>query len=421
MEPSAYGSIAEAGNALSEPSVPDCYALRVSGKLMGVKTGRLKYEEVETEMRQLAKTLPAGAKIPPERHLAITYQCNFLTVRKALKILVDEGIIVRRIGSGTFVADRSNKPRATPAPRARAKRIGLLVYHKSNAYAHRLLQGVAHAAMEEEIELRSCWVRNFREDGLRQAEALARDGCVAVVVPWFPHTMMEEVRDFVKRCPIPVSLPLVISGLEDNFFGEPARFGGDLLNLTECLCGYFRSLGRRSIAFIGPASAEDPILQKMLSAYTQYVSRHNLPNLAFLAEPNNGSMDQLAIKWKQYRGELGVVSYDDEHALRLMTAMHKIGLKAPDDYGVIGHNDTEASYYSDPPLTTVSQEFSVISRGLLRSAAALAEGNTYHVDGTEPLRLLVRGSCGGKGHIDEKLRAQMKDLVVELDSEEAER
>ncbi len=72
MDISAHGSFVEAEDALHEPSVPDCYALRVSGILPDVKPGRLKYEEVESEMRQLAKTLPTGAKLPPERHLAIT-------------------------------------------------------------------------------------------------------------------------------------------------------------------------------------------------------------------------------------------------------------------------------------------------------------------------------------------------------------
>jgi len=40
-------------------------------------------------------------------------------------------------------------------------------------------------------------------------------------------------------------------------------------------------------------------------------------------------MDQLAQRWKTFRGDLAIISYDDEHALRFMTAMHKIGLSAP--------------------------------------------------------------------------------------------
>ena len=45
---------------------------------------------------------------------------------------------------------------------------------------------------------------------------------------------------------------------------------------------------------------------------------------------------------KAYRGDLAVISYDDEHALRFITAMHKIGLSAPEDFQIIGHNNDEA-------------------------------------------------------------------------------
>jgi DNA-binding LacI/PurR family transcriptional regulator len=381
-----------------------------------VGSGQLKYKEVEKEMRQLAQTLPIGAKIPPERHLAITYDCNFLTVRKALKALVDDGIIVRRVGSGSFVAKReSNGHRPHPvAPKD--KRVGLLVFHKSNAYAHKLLQGIAHAAMEEEINLRSAWVKDFGADALRQAHHLVQDGCVALVLPWFPHTMNEEVRAFVKKCPVPVCLPLVISGLEKNYFGEPELFGDNLLKLMGDLCGYYRLLGRTQLAFVGPAAAEDPIMQKMLAAYTAYVSENNLPNLARLVPPGSSAMDQLAGQWQPYRGQLGVVCYDDEHALRLMTAMHKIGLEAPEDYGVIGHNDTEASNYSDPPLSTISQDFSDISHSLLKNALALSQGSIFHSGKSTPARLLVRSTCGGRGRIDEALQKQFANLVLHEDT-----
>ena len=46
-----------------------------------------------------------GFRLPAERELVETYKCARMTVRRALQDLEAEGLIVRRHGSGTFVAD----------------------------------------------------------------------------------------------------------------------------------------------------------------------------------------------------------------------------------------------------------------------------------------------------------------------------
>lgn len=45
-----------------------------------------------------------GSQIPPETALCETYQISRVTVRKAITLLTDEGILVKQQGKGTFVA-----------------------------------------------------------------------------------------------------------------------------------------------------------------------------------------------------------------------------------------------------------------------------------------------------------------------------
>ena len=47
-----------------------------------------------------------GQKIPAERELASQFNVSRMTLRQAIQALVDEGILERRVGSGTFVANR---------------------------------------------------------------------------------------------------------------------------------------------------------------------------------------------------------------------------------------------------------------------------------------------------------------------------
>jgi len=380
------------------------------------RPNQLKYQRVEAEIRQLAKTLPIGAKLLSERELAIACNCNFLTVRKALKRLVDDGTVVRRIGSGTFIA---RHPHEAPAPRQHPQRIGnrigILVYQGGNAYAYRVVQGIAHSGLEEEVELRSGWVRDFGEAAIAQANLLQREGCVALTLPWFPHDQMEEVRAFVRHSPLPVSLPMVLQGLENNSFQHQAVFEMNAILPTEMICRYYDALGCRRIALIGPDSANDVILQSKLIAYARFTSRRNLPNLCGLVPPGAAAMDQLVERWKAYQGDLAVIAYDDEYALSFMTAMHKIGLSAPADYRIIGFNDTEASHYSDPPLTTIRQDFDYIGRWLLKNALGLARNEVCQSMEPPPIRMLVGYTCGGRERIDDSIRALLPELDLSVE------
>lgn len=74
-----------------------------------------KYEIVADHLRQqiLEKELAINEQLPQENAIAAAYNVSRITVRKALDILVDENLIYRIQGSGTYVKD--NQPHETGA------------------------------------------------------------------------------------------------------------------------------------------------------------------------------------------------------------------------------------------------------------------------------------------------------------------
>jgi GntR family transcriptional regulator len=56
------------------------------------------------------KVLPAGAVIPGERDLAQRLSISRVTIRKAIRTLVDDRLLVQRQGARTAVAERLEKP-----------------------------------------------------------------------------------------------------------------------------------------------------------------------------------------------------------------------------------------------------------------------------------------------------------------------
>ena len=64
-----------------------------------------KYYLVKRHLLELIESLEPGALVPTERELTVTLATSRTTVRQALGELVGEGRLVRRQGSGTYVAE----------------------------------------------------------------------------------------------------------------------------------------------------------------------------------------------------------------------------------------------------------------------------------------------------------------------------
>ena len=66
----------------------------------------LLYSQIEADLRNkiLTRELTPGDRLPPEMELCDQYSVSRITVRKAIQILVDEGLVYRLRGRGTFVS-----------------------------------------------------------------------------------------------------------------------------------------------------------------------------------------------------------------------------------------------------------------------------------------------------------------------------
>ncbi|MFP9075400.1 GntR family transcriptional regulator, partial [Enterococcus faecalis] len=66
-----------------------------------------KYILISSDIRKkiLEGVYQANQQIPFEKDLCVEYDASKMTVKKALDMLVSEGLIIKRRGSGTFVKD----------------------------------------------------------------------------------------------------------------------------------------------------------------------------------------------------------------------------------------------------------------------------------------------------------------------------
>lgn len=78
------------------------------------------YRQLALHIQQLidSRRLTPGVKLPPSRTLADSLGLNRNTINHAYQSLLSEGYLTARVGQGTFVADRLNPVRVSPARRA---------------------------------------------------------------------------------------------------------------------------------------------------------------------------------------------------------------------------------------------------------------------------------------------------------------
>ena len=78
-----------------------------SGNLQRVSNGNeVTRQEVRALLRELIANAEPGYRLPSERELSLRWNAARMTVRHATDALVDEGLVARRHGSGTYVLPR---------------------------------------------------------------------------------------------------------------------------------------------------------------------------------------------------------------------------------------------------------------------------------------------------------------------------
>ena len=65
---------------------------------------RIRYQEIAAELRELVRDRAAGTLLPSESELSARFGASRVTVRRALEVVRDEGLVAARQGFGWFVA-----------------------------------------------------------------------------------------------------------------------------------------------------------------------------------------------------------------------------------------------------------------------------------------------------------------------------
>lgn len=333
-------------------------------------------------------------KLPGERVLAKKYAVSYMTVRRAVTELVEEGILYKNTTKGTFVSHSKMTPKMT-------YNLGFFLDEGIKEGISSPYYSLIFNALEKETKKNGYNLVLFSEtetlNPLNNQKKI--DG---VVICCFPR-IENKIHELKKI------LPIV---LLDNLSADKSIPSVTLDNFNGCseATDYLWSLGHRRIGFIA-GLMDSNICEERLMGYTRTMSKKGVAvdeALIFNGDYSYESGEQGAKYLLSLKNPpTAIMCANDSMAIGAIKVVREKGLKVPDDISVVGFDDITVASKVFPSLTTVAAPVDDIARKTVRMLLEMIDGvNHDYLHVILPARLIVRGSCSAVKMPEPKTRPE---------------
>ncbi|GAA0804893.1 GntR family transcriptional regulator [Spirilliplanes yamanashiensis] len=334
---------------------------------------------------------PVGGRLPTEPRLAAEHGVGVNTVRRAVGLLVAEGVVERRQGSGTYVVRR-------PRPASAGRRLVGVLVPSTSYYYPRVIEGIERTltAAGTGVVLASSDYRCDREDA--QLRSLLGSGVAGLVLVPNLHLVADAQRhvDALRDLPVPYVLaerrPPAPAPDDPTTYVTTHHAGG-----VHAAVRHLVGLGHTRIGYLGRVrtGTAQPITAGFAAAAAA-LGVTPVPEAVVCRESwTAGQIGEFARACRTHRVS-AVFCHGDRDAATLLAHARRLGMRAPGDLAVITYDD-EVAELGDPPLTAVAppkeQVGATAAELLLRRIDGGAGVPVQRVE-LQP-RLIVRASCGG--------------------------
>lgn len=336
------------------------------------------YQQVASVLRaEIVKEGVPGRQLPTERELAARFRVSILTLRAAVGILVEEGLVVREQGRGTFVRSVARTgsiaivlPEDPTVVQGSMVRVGVMQrlkqrFHEAG-YRVRL-----HIGDQNFLEGRSAAnLRELEEDLIRHKSVNS-----LVVIPTLEH---KAVADAVREQRLPVVGYHGDGGVPTDATVMPDYLGGLRAGLD-----YLYARGRRRLAVIGWAYPH--VRERFPEFFKEWFAGHGLRLVPEWVRADwspairGAGWEQFREIWSSHREKPdGLMVCDDYLLDDAVHAMLSLGVKVPGELEVVGQSNALCTKKVPWPIARLEYRPHAHADALAEQLLALLEGRPLH-------------------------------------------
>jgi GntR family transcriptional regulator of arabinose operon len=333
---------------------------------MPVKYNKAQYKRIaEIIKRRIIKgKYTVAEKMPSENELLKEFKVSKHTLLKSLNALINQGYIVRRQGSGTFVAPALEE--------GRNRRICLIAYHSDNPYYSKIIKAVEEFAFERGFGVVLCNSSGSAEKENEYVERFMDEVDAFIVCP----SQDEAGYSMGVKAIIDTEVPLVFVShtafdqltVRCNYVIPDNCAGGFLAGKHLLECRY-----EKKLFLVNREHFEKENIKERFKGFKLAMTQDNAAFddscIVFCGsrDPENGYMldgyaiaDEIAALAQD--SSAGVFALGDQMAIGLMKGLRERGVNVPKEVGICGFDDIELASQWGIELTTIAQNAGTIGR-----------------------------------------------------------
>ncbi len=306
--------------------------------------------------RFLREDFVPGQKLPTEQDLVESFNSSRTTVRQALALLEEEGIIKRIHGSGSYYKGKIDKESDQSVKNT--KLIGLLNFFQLDYIYSEILRGIEDTLSDAGYSL---VVASSNQNDIKQSEVIKRlidQGIAGLILE--PNRILQNMKDhpalkMIEEAGIPVVT---------THWGVSNKRISTITN-DDVQAGYEagRYLTQRGHKHIGILYKED--IQAGHDRYSGFLKAledvgvfvdpsmiKTFNTSEELKNPRLGYIKTIEMLDDSKNRPTAIFYFNDLYALQGYSAIREMGLSIPEDISVIGFDNFNTTEMVDPPLTT---------------------------------------------------------------------
>ncbi|HOV62937.1 MAG TPA: GntR family transcriptional regulator [Spirochaetia bacterium] len=213
-----------------------------------------------------------GSKVPSEKELSKQFDVSRITSKRALEKLVEDGLIERVPGKGSFVrAAATGDQRISESGRKKNALIGVVFADFADAFGTRLIYGIESRCRQLGYSIVLRWSQddhNLEEQAIDELLRLGVAGMIIMPVhgEFYSETILRLVLD---KFPL-VFIDRQLEGLEASFVGT------DSVGAAQKGVDYLFELGHSSVSFISPKAEHTSTIEARLDGFIRSHAEHGI-------------------------------------------------------------------------------------------------------------------------------------------------